>query len=147
MFSQPIDILLVEDNPDDVHLITRIFKKNELVNNILVLSDGEEALDFIYSKNKFINKPINSLPKVIYLDLKLPKVSGKEVLKVIKQTESFKFLPVVIFTSSREEKDIVECYNIGANSFIVKPVDYNKFNDLVTCITQYWLHYNESIPV
>jgi CheY-like chemotaxis protein len=147
MFSQPIDILLVEDNPDDARLTIRVIKKNELANNILVLTDGEEALDFIYAKNKFEQRPVHALPKVIYLDLKLPKVSGTEVLKELRRAENFKSLPVIIFTSSKEIKDIAECYNLGANSYIVKPVDYDKFSEVVSSTTKYWLHYNESFHI
>jgi CheY-like chemotaxis protein len=138
-----VEILLVEDNPTDVELTLRGLKKHNLVNNIVVVNDGEEALDFIFAKGKFIDRSIHNGPKVIFLDLKLPKVDGLEVLKIIKKDERAKLIPVVVLTSSSEEKDIVESYKLGVNSYIVKPVDFDKFIESVGELGMYWLLLNQ----
>lgn len=138
-----VEILLVEDNPNDAEMALRALKKNNLANNVLVVSDGEEALDFLYGRGKFLNQNINNRPKIILLDLKLPKVDGKEVLRVIKSDPEKKVIPVIVLTSSREERDIVESYELGVNSYIVKPVDFDKFVEAVKELGLYWLLMNQ----
>lgn len=137
MEDNAIEILLVEDNPDDAGLTIRSLKKNNLTNNLLHLKDGEEAIEYL-EKNKN-----NNLPKVILLDLKMPKIDGIEVLKHIKQDETLKLIPVVILTSSKEENDIVETYKLGVNAYIVKPVDFTKFAKAVSDIGFFWLVLNQ----
>ena len=139
-----VEILIVEDNPNDAEMALRALKKNNLTNNVLVVVDGEEALDFIFNKNKFVNRDGFNQPKIILLDLKLPKVDGLEVLKELKNNEETKMIPVIVLTSSKEESDIIESYELGVNSYIVKPVDYDKFVEAVRVIGLYWLLLNES---
>ena len=134
-----VDILLVDDSLEDAELAVRILKKNHLANNLLHLEDGEEALDYLFSNPSKNNK----LPKVLLLDLKMPKVDGLEVLKRIKSDDNLKRMPVVVMTSSKEEKDIVESYRLGVNAYIVKPVDLEKFIKAITDIGFFWLVLNE----
>ena len=143
MPTNEIEILLVEDNPNDVKLTLKALQKNKLTNQIQVVIDGEEALDFIFARNKYSDRSINDVPKVILLDLKLPKIDGLEVLKELKNDERTKKIPVVILTSSREESDIIKSYQLGANSYIVKPVDFEKFVSAIADIGLYWLLLNE----
>jgi len=138
-----VEILLVEDNPNDAEMALRALKKNNLANNVLVVGDGEEALNFLYARGKFESRKINHRPKIILLDLKLPKVDGKEVLRVIKNDPEKKIIPVIVLTSSKEECDIVESYQLGVNSYIVKPVDFDKFVQSVKEIGLYWLLMNQ----
>jgi len=140
-----IEILLVEDNPHDAEMALRALKKNNLSNKVLVVTDGEEALDFIFARGKFSgrDKDNNSLPKMILLDLKLPKVNGIEVLKEIKSNPETQVIPVIVLTSSQEDKDIVESYKLGVNSYIVKPVDFDKFVEAVRHLGFYWLLLNK----
>jgi len=137
-------ILLVEDNEDDELLCIRAFKKSNLQNGIQVARDGAEALDFLFCTNNFSDRNKNDLPELVLLDLKLPKYNGLEVLKRIRENELTKFLPVVILTTSKEESDIVKSYKLGANSFIRKPVDFNKFYEAVNQLGLYWLVLNVS---
>jgi len=139
-----IEILLVEDNPDDAGLAIRALKKNNLANNLIHLSDGQEALDFIFGNDKFSDRKIEDKPKVILLDLKMPKVDGLQVLRAIKADERTKLIPVVIMTSSKEDKDIQECYKLGVNSYLVKPVGFEDFSKVVTELGFYWLLLNQS---
>lgn len=132
-----VEILLVEDNPDDAGLTIRALKKHNLANNLLHLQDGEEALQFLFSER------LNTLPKVILLDLKMPKVDGIEVLKRLKADEQKRVIPVVVLTSSKEERDIVESYKLGVNAYIVKPVDFDKFVKAVSEIGFFWLLLNQ----
>ncbi len=136
-------ILLVEDNLDDELLTIRALKKNNLLNNVEVVRDGAEALEYLYKEGKFKNRN-KSLPEVILLDLKLPKLSGLEVLKQIRTDERTKFLPVVILTSSDEDRDLIESYKLGANSYVHKPVDFNQFTEAVNSLGLYWLIINKS---
>lgn len=136
-----VEILLVEDNPNDAELTIRALKKNNLANHIVWVSDGEEALDFIFCKNKFVNRKTN--PKVILLDLKLPKIDGMKVLEEVKRNKATYEIPVVVLTSSKEERDIVNSYKLGVNSYIVKPVDFDKFVQAVADIGLYWLLMNQ----
>ncbi len=137
MDNKPIEILLVEDSLDDAGLAIRALKKHNMANNLLHLKDGEEALNFIFSEN------FTSLPKLILLDIKMPKISGIEVLQKIKSDPKRKKIPVVILTSSKEERDIVESYNLGVNAYIVKPVDFDKFMHAVSEIGLFWLVMNQ----
>lgn len=140
---QEVEILLVEDNASDAEMAIRAFKKNNISNNILVVSDGEDALNFLYSRGKFKDRISTNNPKIILLDLKLPKVDGKEVLRIIKNDPEKKVIPVIVLTSSKEERDIVESYKLGVNSYIVKPVNFDKFLDSVREIGLYWLLLNQ----
>jgi two-component system, response regulator len=136
--QETIDILLVEDNLDDAGLTIRALKKNNLTSRLLHLRDGEEALEFLFSENE------NPLPKLILLDLKMPKVDGIEVLRKIKLDERKKVIPVVILTSSKEDRDIVESYKLGVNAYIVKPVDFEKFVKAVTELGLFWITLNQT---
>lgn len=135
-------ILLVEDNPDDVALTERAFKKNNIRNKLIVATDGVEALDYLFCSGKYAGTT-TILPQVVLLDLKLPRVSGLEVLKMIRTDERTKLLPVVILTSSREEQDLIDGYKLGANSYIRKPVDFSQFLEAVKQLGLYWLVLNE----
>ncbi len=136
-------ILLVEDNPDDVELAKRAFQKNNIPTNIVVTHDGAETLEYLYAKSKFKHDDSLVLPQLILLDLKMPKVHGLEVLKQIRENERTRFIPVVILTSSQDRKDILHGYEFGANSYIVKPIDFQKFLEVVQQIAMYWLTLNE----
>ncbi len=138
-----VEILLVEDNPNDVELTLRALKKHNLANRVHVAKDGAEALDFIFATGAYSRRDIDHRPKVVLLDLKLPKVDGLEVLARIKSDERTRAIPVVVLTSSREEKDIVESYRMGVNSYIVKPVDFEKFVQAVSELGLYWLLLNQ----
>jgi two-component system response regulator len=143
MVENSVEILLVEDNPNDVELALHALKKNNLTNNIHVVRDGAEALEFLFGTGAYAERNPNHTPKVILLDLKLPKVDGLEVLKRIKSDERTRLIPVVVLTSSREERDIVESYKLGVNSFIVKPVDFEQFTEAVRQLGMYWLLLNQ----
>lgn len=141
--SQAIEILLVEDNPDDLDLTLRALSKARLSNSIHVARDGEQALDFIYRRNEYAAGGGPANPKVILLDLKLPKIDGLEVLRTLKSDAATRTIPVVVLTSSKEQRDIVESYNLGVNSYIVKPVDFEHFVDAVQNLGLYWLLLNQ----
>jgi len=138
-------ILLVEDNPDDIDLTLRAFEKSKLLNEVVVVQDGQEALDFLFRKGKYAAE--NVVPSVVLLDLKLPNVDGLEVLRRIRENERTRLYPVVILTSSREEQDLLRGYSLGANSFIRKPVDFDKFIQAVHQLGLYWLLLNEPPPI
>jgi two-component system response regulator len=138
-----IDILLVEDNPQDVELTMRTLKKNHVANRIFVVTDGEEALDFLQCKGQYLNR-VNHLPKVIFLDIKLPKLNGLEVLKAIKLDKNLHSIPVVMLTSSVEDPDIKAAYSLGANSYVVKPVDFGDFSKTINELDMYWLVVNQA---
>ena len=138
-----IEILLVEDNPQDVELTLRALKRHNLANKVHVVKDGAEALDFLFTTGSYADRDMNHTPKVILLDLKLPKVDGLEVLRRIKSDERTKLIPVVVLTSSREEQDMIDSYKLGVNSYIVKPVDFDKFVEAVGKLGLYWLLLNE----
>ncbi len=137
-----VEILLVEDNPNDVELTLRAFKKHNLSNKVHVVSDGEAALDFVFCTGAYSNRDFKKPPKIILLDLKLPKIAGKEVLQRIKSDERTKIIPVVVMTSSQEEKDVFESYRLGVNSFVVKPVNFEKFVNTVAELGLYWMVIN-----
>jgi len=141
---QPIAILLVEDNPTDAELTIRALRRSKIGNHIQLLQDGAEALDFIFCRGDYASRSITSPPKVILLDLKLPKVSGLEVLRQIKSDPRTQIIPVVVLTSSAEERDIIDTYHFGVNSYIVKPVDFEQFNQAVQQLGFYWFLFNRS---
>ncbi|MCL5034998.1 MAG: response regulator [Bacteroidetes bacterium] len=143
MNANPVEILLVEDNPNDVELTMRALNKHNIANKVFVVRDGAEALDYIFADGNYSDRKIEDVPKVVFLDLKLPKVDGLEVLRKIKSDERTKTIPVVMLTSSREEQDIVRSYKLGVNSYIVKPVDFDKFVDAVSELGLYWLLLNQ----
>ena len=136
-------ILLVEDDAGDAEMTIRALKKNNIINELLHLRDGEEALDYLFARGMFSHRDVNDTPKVILLDLKMPKVSGLEVLKEIKSDERTKAIPVVMLTSSKENCDVVEGYKLGVNSYIVKPVDFDNFVKTVFELGLYWLLLNQ----
>lgn len=138
-----IEILLVEDNPNDAELAIRALKKQNLGNNLIHVEDGAEALDFIYGMGKYSSRNTNNIPKVILLDLKLPKVGGIEVLQKVKADPRTKAIPVVVLTSSAEDPDIKKCYELGANSYIVKPVQFDNFAKTIANIGLYWVVVNK----
>ena len=140
---EKVEILLVEDNPNDAEMTMRAFKKNKLSNRIYHVIDGAYALDFIYGRGDYQGRDVTSRPRIILLDLKLPKVDGLEVLKVIKSDPATRMIPVVMLTSSMEEKDMIESYQLGVNSYIIKPVSFDKFCDAIMEIGMYWLLLNK----
>jgi two-component system response regulator len=139
-----VDILLVEDNADDAELTIHALKKHNMGNNLFHVSDGEEALDFIFARGKFSGqREVENSPKLVLLDIKMPKVDGIEVLERIKNDERTKKTPVVMLTSSKEDPDIKRCYNLGANSYIVKPVNFESFAQAIMNLGFYWLLLNQ----
>jgi two-component system, response regulator len=138
-----VDILLIEDNPNDVELTLRALKKNNILNKIQVIDDGADAIDYLLRKGKYSNRNSKNEPKVIILDLKLPKINGLEILRLVKGEQNLKTIPVVVLTSSSEEQDVVESYKLGVNSYIVKPVDFEKFINAVKELGFYWLLLNQ----
>ena len=143
MTDRTIEILLVEDNPDDVELALHALHRNHLTNRIHVARDGEAALDFLFGRGAFADRGTEEQPRVVLLDLKLPKVDGLEVLRQIKSNPRTKRLPVVVLTSSREDRDIVESYDLGVSSYIVKPVDFEQFVESVRHLGYYWALLNQ----
>jgi two-component system response regulator len=141
--TDAVEIILVEDNPDDAALAIRTLKKQNLANNLVHLQDGAEALDFIFGTGAYEGRDINKTPKVILLDLKMPKVNGIEVLEKIKSDDRTKHIPVVVLTSSAEDPDIKTCYKLGVNSYIVKPLGFDSFTNKISELGLYWLVMNE----
>src|SRR6185503_4180378 len=139
-------ILLVEDDPNDMDLTLAALDEYNLANNVLAVRDGEEALDYLYRRGKFEMRAGGN-PIVILLDLKMPKVNGLEVLKNIKADEDLKIVPVVVLTSSRETRDLIECYRLGVNAYVVKPVNYNDFKKAVQQLGVFWVTFNELPPL
>ena len=139
-------ILLVEDNPDDETLTLRALKKNNILNEVVVAHDGVEALDYLFANGSYAGRDTNIMPEVILLDLKLPKVDGLEVLRQVRADSRTKLLPIVVLTSSKEERDMIESYSLGANSYIRKPVDFVQFGDSVQQLGLYWLVLNITPP-
>ena len=138
-----VEILLIEDNPDEAELAIRSLKKNNIANDLVLLDDGAEALDYIFCRGKYSDKSKSVQPKLILLDINLPRVSGIEILRQIKAHDDTKMIPVVILTSSKAEKDIMESYKLGANSYIVKPVNFESFSKAITELKMYWLVLNQ----
>src|ERR1700757_1452570 len=143
MNNDEVEIMLVEDNPDDAALTIRALKKQNIANKLIHLKDGVEALDFIYGKGNYAGRNIQITPKVILLDLKMPKVNGMEVLEKLKSDETTKSIPIVMLTSSAEDPDIEKCYQLGANSYIVKPVEFEEFTKAVAGLGMYWMLLNK----
>ncbi len=143
MSEAPIEILLVEDNPNDIELALYALHKNHLSKCIYVVRDGAEALDFIFATGSYAGRNLNNVPKMILLDLKLPKIDGLDVLKRVKTDPRTRLIPVVALTSSREERDIVASYALGVNSYIVKPIDFQQFTEAVRQLGLYWLQLNQ----
>lgn len=141
------NILLVEDNPDDEALTLRAFRKNNIANQITVARDGVEALDYLFGLGQYAGRDVTEQPVLMILDLKLPKLNGIDVLKTIRIDERLKLLPVVILTSSNEERDMIQSYSLGANSYVRKPVDFNEFMEAVQNLGVYWLLMNEPPPI
>jgi two-component system response regulator len=141
--TKAMEILLVEDNPQDAELTIRSLKKQNLANRLTTVEDGAEALDFVFCRGKYATRGLEQRPKVILLDLKLPKVSGLEVLRALKADDRTRSIPVVIVTSSREDPDIKAAYALGANSYVVKPVDFDSFMEAVSTLGLYWLLVNQ----
>ena len=142
--SNPLEILLVEDNPADAELTIHALTKHHLANHLTHVTDGQAALDFLFGTGAHEGRDVQHQPKVVLLDLKLPKLDGIEVLRQLRANERTKLLPIVVLTSSREDRDVIETYNLGANSYIVKPVDFEKFSEAVSNLGLYWLLLNES---
>jgi len=141
--KQDIDILLVEDNAADAEMTVAALSQNNLANKLLHVKDGSEALDFIFAEGKYAGLQINQKPKVILLDLKMPKVDGIEVLQKIRSDERTKNIPVVVLTSSKEDPDIQECYDLGVNSYVVKPVEFDHFQKIISELGIYWMIVNQ----
>jgi two-component system response regulator len=143
MTGNEIEILIVEDNPDDLEMTVRALRKAHLANHIQVVRDGAEALEFIFAHGSYADRKVENGPKVILLDLKLPKVDGLEVLRRVKADPRTKVIPVVVLTSSKELPDVSECYKLGVNSYIVKPVNFERFAAAVSELGMYWLLLNQ----
>jgi len=141
--KKEVEILLVEDNATDAELTMRALKKHNLANNVIWVKDGAEALDFIFATGSYTERKVNEIPKVILLDLRLPKVEGLEVLRKVKSDDRTKMIPVVVLTSSQEEKDIIETYKLGVNSYISKPVNFESFVKTISELGLYWLLLNK----
>jgi two-component system, response regulator len=139
----PVEILLVEDNPHDAELTLRALRKRRLANSVLHVKDGEEAIHWLFGIGSYADRDTNHKPKLVLLDLKLPKIDGLEVLRQLRAREQTKLIPVVILTSSREEQDVVESYKFGVNSYIVKPVNFDNFSEAVALAGHYWLLVNQ----
>ena len=143
MERSQIEILLVEDNMDDAEMTIHALRKNNLANKLIHMKDGEEALDFLFGTGNFIGRDVNLKPSLILLDLKMPKIDGLEVLERVKSNEATKKIPVVILTSSKEDPDVSKCYELGANSYIVKPVEFESFIKAVSELGMYWMILNQ----
>ena len=141
--NDAIELLLVEDNPSDIELTLHVLKKHKLANRIKVVRDGAEAMEFLFDADTGASQHPETVPKVILLDLKLPKLNGLEVLGRLKADPRTKIVPVVVLTSSREDRDLFVCYELGVNSYIVKPVDFTQFTEAVRQLGLYWLLFNE----
>ncbi len=147
MRPQGYEILLVEDDPADAELTVHALRKERLANHIEIARDGAEALDFLFCRGAYSNRSFTNPPRVVLLDLKLPKISGHEVLRAIKEDERTRAIPVVVLTSSNQERDLVECYRLGVNSYIQKPVDLQKFQEVARHFGMYWLVVNHLPPL
>ena len=144
MENSQVEILLVEDDMDDAEMTIHAMRKNNLANKLIHMVDGEEALDFLFGTGKFIGRDVNLKPRLILLDLKMPKVDGMEVLEKVKSNDATKKIPVVILTSSKEDPDVSRCYELGANGYIVKPVEFDSFIKAVSELGMYWMLLNHA---
>ena len=144
--SEPVEILLVEDNPADAELTLHALTRSKLANKIVLVRDGEEALDFLFCRGRFSGRRFEDAPRVVLLDLKLPKVDGLQVLKELKQDPRTKPIPVIVLTTSKEERDMVRSYEYGVNSYIQKPVNFSDFQEVVRQFGMYWLLVNSNAP-
>src|SRR5271157_5202105 len=144
--SNEVEILLVEDSPEDAELTVRALRRNKLANEIQVVEDGAEALDFLFCRGAYRDRPLSHYPRLVLLDLKLPKVSGMEVLRAIRSDERTKAIPIVVFTSSKEERDQIDGYKLGVNAYVQKPVDFQQFNETVRQIGMFWMLINQAPP-
>ncbi|MEA5627916.1 response regulator [Nostoc sp. UHCC 0251] len=142
--EQPTFIVLVEDNPTDAELTIRALRRGRISNQIQLLEDGAEALDFLFCQGNYAHRSMTNQPKVILLDLKLPRISGLEVLRQLKSDPRTQMIPVVVLTSSAEDQDMIESYQLGVNSYIVKPVDFEQFNEVVKQLGFYWVLFNQA---
>ena len=143
--NEKYDIAIIEDSPNDAELIVRTLKKNKITEKLIVLEDGEQALNYFLCQGEFQKRDISVFPKVIFLDIKLPKVTGLDVLKQLKSNDQTRKIPVVMVTSSRQDPDVASAYNLGANSYVVKPVDFKRFKETINQLCVYWLNTNESL--
>lgn len=141
------NILLVEDNPDDEELTLLAFERSGIVNQVVVVRDGAEALDYLFGTGTHAERDLNDTPAVILLDLKLPKIDGLEVLRRLRADERTQLLPVVVLTTSKEDRDVINSYRLGCNSYVRKPVDFNQFLEATRQLCLYWLRLNEALPV
>ena len=137
-----LEVLLIEDNPHDAELAIRALEELNLTDHLIHLTDGQAALDFLFGTGNYEGRDVNQQPKVILLDLKLPKINGIEVLRELRADERMKYIPIVVLTSSREERDIREAYHLGANSYVVKPMDFQSYLDVIGNLGSYWLKIN-----
>jgi two-component system response regulator len=144
--SSPVEILLVEDDPSDAELTLHALEKSKLVNKIHVVRDGEEALDFLFCRGNFSDRRFEEAPRLVLLDLKLPKVAGLEVLQAVKLDPRTKAIPIIVLTSSKQDRDVVKSYQLGVNSYIQKPVNFGEFQDVVRQLGMYWLLLNSKPP-
>jgi CheY-like chemotaxis protein len=144
MTNEEVEILMVEDNKQDAEMAIRALKKSNLVNNLIHLDDGARAIDFLFGTGEFSGRDINKKPRLILLDLKMPKIDGIEVLRIIKADELTKKIPVIVLTSSKESPDIDSCYSLGVNSYIVKPVEFDGFMKAITELGFYWMLLNQN---
>ncbi|MBN2055265.1 response regulator [bacterium] len=141
--KEGLDIMLVEDNQDDIILMQRAFSQNRIRNRVRIVRDGEEALDYIFHRGKYEDISDCPMPGLVILDLKLPRIDGVEVLKIIKSDKKLRTIPIIMLTTSRDERDIKLCYQLGVNSYIVKPTEFDTFAGIVGEVTNYWLQLNE----
>ncbi|MGH9698973.1 MAG: response regulator [Candidatus Acidiferrales bacterium] len=144
--TDPVEILLVEDNPADAELALHALQKSKMANQIRVLQDGAEALEFLFCRGAFANRRFDSPPRLVLLDLKLPKVDGLQVLREVKTDPRTRAIPIIILTSSKEDRDLVKSYTLGVNSYIQKPVNFNEFQEVVRQLGMYWLLVNCKPP-
>jgi CheY-like chemotaxis protein len=145
--SPAVELLIVEDSPSDLEMTLRALKRAKLAHRVEVARDGAEALEFLFAQGRFSERSIEDVPRVVFLDLKLPKVDGLEVLQRMKADPRTRSIPVVVLTSSSERKDVIECYNLGVNSYIVKPVNFERFSEAISQLGTYWLSLNNpSLP-